>query len=160
MKASSLGLAALLAIASVNSATMAFAGGFFVGNFSRPAHFAHAPVNAVAAARFAHFGPAGFRRGRDRFPALFPGFIAAPTPDVAASDAPSAADGDLLAPGQAPIFSVTIVTAPPQYAYARPLAFAASGGPKIITIGAPSRSARWRKTPTIIYGSAPVGRIY
>lgn len=156
MKASSLGLAAVLAVATFNSASAGFVRGSFRPSFVARTPFARAHANPPAAFRSSPIQTEGFRHVRRGFWPLFPAYLPFSAPP-AGGDAPTADDS--AAAFSAPSYSTTILIAAPQYAYA-PAPALASGGPKIITIGAPSRSARWRKMPIVVYGSAPIGGNY
>jgi hypothetical protein len=156
MKASSLSFAAVIAVATFNSASAGFVRGSFRPAFVPHAPFARVHVNPPAAFRSGPIGTNGFRHVRRGFWPLFPAYLPFPNPPPSGGDA-SSADYSATA-FSAPSYGTTIIIAGPQYAYTP--AFASGGGPKIITIGARSRSAHWRKMPIVVYGSPPVGRDY
>jgi len=157
MKASSLSLAAVLAVATFSSASAGFVGGSLRPGFVPRAFFAR-HANPAAAFRSAAIGTTDFRHFRRGFGPVFPAFF--PFPASPPSDADASTGDDRAAAFSASSYSTTIIMAAPQYIYASAPAFATSGGPKIILIGAPARSAHWRKTPVVVYGSSPVGRSY
>ena len=157
MKASSLSLAAILTVATFSSANAGFVRGPV-----RPGFFAQTPfarhANPPAAFRPGPTGANDFDHFRRGFWPVFPAFFPTPAPAPSSGEA-SANDGRAIA-FNAPSYSTTIVMAAPQYGYVPAPALASAGGPKIITIGAPARSAHWGKMPIVVYGSAPVGRSY
>jgi hypothetical protein len=153
MKTSSISLAAaaVLTVASLNSA---IAGGWIVP--TRPSFFPPTPMIAPpmypAVGRFGPMGQYGFQHGWGHAPPFSPFFplggayFSAPGPYPPVGGAP---------PVQpiiwAPTNVVVVAPAPPcGYGYPQ---FAAIGGPKIITIGAPPPSARPVKLPIVIYGT-------
>jgi hypothetical protein len=156
MKASSLSLAAVLAVATFNSASAGFVRGSFRTGFVPHASFARVHVNPSPAFRFGPIGTNGFRHVRRGFGAFFPGYLSYPSAPLPGGDA-SSADYSATAVS-APSYNTTIMISGPRYAYAP--AFATDGGPKIIIIGAPSRSAHSRKMPIVVYGTPPVGPSY
>jgi len=158
MKASSLGLAAVLAVVAFNSASAGVVR--FRPSFVTPTPFARAHANPRAAFRSEPVETHDFRHDRRGFWPVFPAFFPV-SPPPTDGDASTFDNGTTAF--SAPSYSTTIViaSAAPQYAYApAPTAAFASGGPKIITIGAPARSSRWRKMPIVVYGSAPLGGNY
>jgi hypothetical protein len=155
MKASSLSLAAALILTTLNPASAGFAGVPPRPSFAPRAPFAR-HANTPAAFRSGPVGANDFRHFRRGFWPVFPAFFpnAAPSGDAST-------DVDRPAVFNAPSYSTTIVIAAPQpqYAYAAAPAYATFGGPKIIRIGAPPRSAAWRKMPIVVYGST-IARSY
>jgi hypothetical protein len=157
MKASSLSLAAVLTVATFSSASAGFVRGPVRSGF-----FAHAPfarhANPLTAFRPGPGATNDFQHFRRGFWPVFPAFFPNPAPSLSGSEASTGDDRAIAF--NAPSYGTTIVMAAPQYSYASAPALATAGGPKIITIGGPARSAHWRKTPIVIYGSASVGRSY
>jgi hypothetical protein len=157
MKASSLSLAAVLTVATFSSASAGFVRGPVRNGFVARAPFAR-HANPPSAFRPGPGATNDFRHFRRGFWPVFPAFF--PNPAAPLSGAVASTGDDRGTTFSAPSYSTTIVMAAPQYAYAPAPPLATAGGPKIITIGAPARSAHWRKTPIVIYGSASVGRSY
>jgi hypothetical protein len=156
MKASSIGLAAILLFGAIDCANAGFAGASFRTGFAPHPAFSHAPA-PVPMNRFGSFGPNPFWRNLGGFwPIYNPPVGYAPLP---VNTAPAGYSG---APPivNAPSYGATIFIAPTEYAYAPPPVAAAGGGPKIIRIGAPPRSAFLKKAPVVIYGSSRVGGTY
>jgi hypothetical protein len=154
MNASSTGLvaAALAALLSIDSSTAAVV-------IARQPHVApHERVSREfrptrIGERALHDESARLRRDRRRFPgdwlaggAELPDFadLGAETPASAFFEGPST--------------NITITMAAPNDARDAAPANWLSGGPRIITVGARPRSARWAKTPIVVYGRAPAGQ--
>jgi hypothetical protein len=157
MKASSLSLAAVLTVATFSSASAGFVRGPV-----RPGFFGQTPfarhANPPAAFRPGPGATNDFQHFRRGFWPVFPAFF--PYPAAPLSGAEASTGDDRGTTFSAPSYSTTIVMAAPQYGHVSAPALASVGGPKIITIGAPARSAHWRKMPIVVYGSASVGRSY
>jgi len=96
-----------------------------------------------------------FERGRRRFPGdWLAGDTGLPDPADLGAEAPATAFFE------GPSTNITITMAPPIDARAAMPAYAPAGGPKIMTIGARPRSARFATTPIVVYGRAPAGQVY
>lgn len=149
MKASSISLAAaaVLTVASLSSATAGVTITRAWPNRVPPMGMAAPPMNP-AVGRFGPFGQNGFRHGWGQ-PAPFVPL------GVGAVVAPGLYPAEGGQPPAPPIIwaPIEVTLAAPGCAYGYPQAAAIGGGPRIITIGAPSRSARSRKMPIVIYGT-------
>jgi hypothetical protein len=163
MRTSSIGLAAaaVLTVASFNSAAAGFAQGHSFAPHFRPGvanHFREA-------GRFGQRGSRAFRRGRDF--SFFPwgyspwGYGDSLGYDDSAPFSPSPFDaGGFAFGGGAPIVNITIA-APAQSAASPPLrSYAAYPGPKIIMVGKRPQSTHFSKMPVVVYGGMQTGRTY
>jgi hypothetical protein len=154
MRTSSFGLAAALMLASLNSASAGFASR---PHFMPPARaiFAnHASANHELSNRVGEIGRFDardsniFRHDRNGQLSFFPSIYQVGSP----SPPPSDIEPFGLGAG-APIINVTLVAPAPARAYAGPRPYAASGGPKIILIGAQPRLTHFAKMPIVVYGT-------
>ncbi len=149
MKTSSISLAAVLALAAPHSAVAGAQIVYPQPNRVPPTRFVAAPLNPTAG----RFAPTGLNWGGA--PRWLPlGFIGLPEPQPSDGGEALVVEPIESAPMEV---TFTVMTPLREYGYARSVA--SVGGPKIITIGAPSKFTRFRKAPIIIYG-AQVGRGY
>ncbi len=150
MKTSSISLAAaaVLTVASLNSAIAGVSRIFARHSFFPPMRMGAPPMNP-AAGRFGPIGQDGFHQWGQAPPFSPGGYVDAPAPYP--SDAGEPPVSPII---WAPI-DVMVVTPMPalRCAYGYPQLAALGGGPKIITIGAPPPSARPVKLPIVIYGT-------
>jgi hypothetical protein len=108
-------------------------------------------ASPIEAGRFGQFGQNGFRRDWNQASSfLSGGYVGLPNA-YPPGGGESSAGPNVWAP-----VNVTLVIAARGAADQYPQAATTGGGPKIITIGPPSRSARFRKMPIVIYGTQGV----